>query len=132
MVASRLGTATWCRGLDANINNVALVCMLLLWTLDNNNDSCPWSVRNAVIKRANMTVCAARIIYRVMAQVTLTTGPVPEGSGNVLPVSYDKFTSMVQPGDTVFLGRYLVTGSEDSSLYLTVRPIFKGAVVGSF
>jgi len=54
-------------------------------------------------------------------QVTLTTGPAREGAGNVLPVSYEKFTSMVQPGDTVFLGRYLVTGSEDSSLYLTVR-----------
>jgi len=53
--------------------------------------------------------------------VTLTTGSAREGAGNVLPVSYEKFTSMVQPGDTVFLGRYLVTGSEDSSLYLTVR-----------
>ncbi len=53
--------------------------------------------------------------------MTLTTGSAREGAGNVLPVSYEKFTSMVQPGDTVFLGRYLVTGSEDSSLYLTVR-----------
>lgn len=59
---------------------------------------------------------------RVWAQVTLTTGPAPaDGASTVLPVSYEKFTSMVQPGDTVFLGRYLVTGSEDSSLYLTVR-----------
>lgn len=69
-------------------------------------------------------------IHRVLAQVTLTTGPVPEGGGNVLPVSYEKFTSMVQPGDTVFLGRYLVTGSEDSSLYLTVRPISLGFNMG--
>ncbi len=54
--------------------------------------------------------------------MTLTTGPVPEGAtGTVVSVSYEKFTAMVQPGDTVFLGRYLVTGSEDSSLYLTVR-----------
>ena len=67
-------------------------------------------------------LCALRVTVTGVAQVTLTTGPVPEGGGNVLPVSYDKFTSMVQPGDTVFLGRYLVTGSEDSSLYLTVRP----------
>ena len=49
----------------------------------------------------------------------------------MLPVSYEKFTSMVQPGDTVFLGRYLVTGSEDSSLYLTVRPTFLGSDMGS-
>ena len=48
----------------------------------------------------------------------------------MLPVSYEKFTSMVQPGDTVFLGRYLVTGSEDSSLYLTVRPISLGFNMG--
>ena len=74
---------------------------------------------------------AVRNSHRILAQVTLTTGPVPEGGGNVLPVSYEKFTSMVQPGDTVFLGRYLVTGSEDSSLYLTVRPIFAG-FLGSF
>ena len=64
----------------------------------------------------------------------------------VLPISYPKFASMVQKvrksgsaniswilpcswgevmpvsqGDTIFLGRYLSTGSEDSSTYLTVR-----------
>ena len=37
-----------------------------------------------------------------------------------LPISYPKFPSMVARGDTIFLGRYLVTGSEDSSLFLTV------------
>ena len=39
-----------------------------------------------------------------------------------LPISYPKFPSMVTRGDTIFLGRYLVTGSEDSSLFLTVSP----------
>ena len=42
-------------------------------------------------------------------------------SGNTLPVSYGKLGAMVQKGDTIFLGRYLVTGSEESSCYLTVR-----------
>ena len=54
-------------------------------------------------------------------QVVLTTRAGAEAKDNVLPVSYPKFCSMVEKGDTIFLGRYLVTGSEDSSLYLTVR-----------
>ncbi|KAK9828408.1 hypothetical protein WJX81_005360 [Elliptochloris bilobata] len=70
------------------------------------------------------------ISVKATDKVTLTTGMVPEGAaGNVLPVSYEKFTSMVQPGDTVFLGRYLVTGSEDSSLYLTVDSVGEKDVV---
>ena len=40
----------------------------------------------------------------------------------MLPISYPKFPSMVERGDTVFLGRYLVTGSEESSTFLTVGP----------
>lgn len=54
-------------------------------------------------------------------QVILSTKEGATLSGNTLPVSYSKFTSMVQKGDTIFLGRYLVTGSEESSCYLTVR-----------
>ena len=38
----------------------------------------------------------------------------------MLPVSYPEFHSMVERGDTIFLGRYLVTGSEESSLFLHV------------
>lgn len=33
---------------------------------------------------------------------------------------YDKFTAMAQPGDTVYVARYLVSGAESSSLYLQV------------
>ena len=55
-------------------------------------------------------------------QVVLTTREGAVMSGKTLPVSYPKLPSMVQPGDTIFLGRYLVTGSEESSCYLTVRP----------
>ena len=53
-------------------------------------------------------------------QVILSTKPGATIGGNLLPVSYSKFTSMVNVGDTIFLGRYLVTGSEESSCYLTV------------
>ena len=54
------------------------------------------------------------------AQITLTTREGAEFSKSTLPVNYGKFPSMVLKGDTVFIGRYLVTGAEASSLYLTV------------
>ena len=56
----------------------------------------------------------------------LSTKPGATIGGNLLPVSYSKFTSMIKQGDTIFLGRYLVTGSEESSCYLTVRTHFSG------
>ena len=34
---------------------------------------------------------------------------------------YPKFTSMAQPGDTIHIARYLVSGAESSSLFLEVR-----------
>ncbi len=55
-------------------------------------------------------------------QVVLTTKEGAVLSGKTLPVSYPKLPSMVQTGDTIFLGRYLVTGSEESSCFLTVCP----------
>lgn len=57
----------------------------------------------------------------MLSQVILSTKPGAVIGGNTLPVSYPKFTSMIKQGDTIFLGRYLVTGSEESSCYLTVR-----------
>ena len=54
-------------------------------------------------------------------QLIITQNPEAEPSNEVLPVSYPKFTSMIQKGDTIFIGRYLVTGSEDSSLYVKVH-----------
>lgn len=53
-------------------------------------------------------------------QLIITQNPNAKASNEVLPVSYPKFTTMVQKGDTIFIGRYLVTGSEDSSLYVMV------------
>lgn len=56
----------------------------------------------------------------VCMQIIITQNPEAEPSDEVLPVSYPKFTSMIQKGDMIFVGRYLVTGSEDSSLYVKV------------
>ncbi|KAK9905554.1 hypothetical protein WJX75_002050 [Coccomyxa subellipsoidea] len=65
------------------------------------------------------------ITVKANDKVILTTKEGATLSGNTLPVSYPKFMSMVQKGDTIFLGRYLVTGSEESSCYLTVEEVGK-------
>ena len=37
--------------------------------------------------------------------ITLTGNPAAEATDTVLPVTYDKFATMAQPGDTVYIGR---------------------------
>ena len=54
-------------------------------------------------------------------QLVLTSKPDAKAGPGVLPISYAHLPDMAEVGDTIFLGRYLVTGSEDSSVYLTVR-----------
>ena len=56
-------------------------------------------------------------------QVTVTTCDKAEASSSVLPISYPHFAHMCQPGDTLFIGRYLVNGADQSSLYLEVSAI---------
>lgn len=55
-------------------------------------------------------------------QIIITTSEADKSAaeGKVLHVSYAAFPGMCMKGDTIFLGKYLVTGSEESSLYLTV------------
>jgi len=40
-----------------------------------------------------------------------------------LAVSYAALAAMVEPGDCLFVGRYLATGAEETSLYLTVSDV---------
>ena len=62
------------------------------------------------------------VLKYLRVQITITTKDVEvNAEEGILPINYPRFASMVAKGDTIFLGRYLVTGSEDSSLYLTVR-----------
>jgi pyruvate kinase len=37
-----------------------------------------------------------------------------------LPVQNARFPQMVEPGDIVFIGQYLFTGSETTSVYMEV------------
>ncbi len=53
-------------------------------------------------------------------EVRVTADEKAEASSPVLPISYPHFAHMCQPGDTLFVGRYLVNGADQSSLYLEV------------
>ena len=55
-------------------------------------------------------------------QLVLTTKDQQSAAKDALPVSYERLPSMVEVGDEIFLGRYLVTGAEEASLFLEVRP----------
>ncbi len=58
-------------------------------------------------------------------QVTVTSDDKAEASSSVLPITYPHFAHMCQPGDTLFVGRYLVNGADQSSLYLEVGYIIR-------
>jgi pyruvate kinase len=51
------------------------------------------------------------------------TGDGSPANPHTLHVSYAGLAAMVQPGDNVVLGRYLATGSEETSVYLTVTSV---------
>ena len=61
--------------------------------------------------------------------VTITADPNAECSDSVFPVTYSKFPAMCQAGDNIFVGRYLVTGSESSSLFLEVVDVTATEVI---
>ena len=52
--------------------------------------------------------------------LVLTTDLRVPPSTQALPVSYEGLPSVVKPGDSIFVGQYLFTGSETSSVYLRV------------
>ena len=54
-------------------------------------------------------------------EVRVTADKKAEASSLVLPIRYPHFAHMCQPGDTLFVGRYLVNGADQSSLYLEVQ-----------
>eukprot|EP01023_Acetabularia_acetabulum_P024048 TRINITY_DN232_c0_g1_i6.p1 TRINITY_DN232_c0_g1~~TRINITY_DN232_c0_g1_i6.p1 ORF type:complete len:455 (-),score=72.50 TRINITY_DN232_c0_g1_i6:805-2169(-) len=61
--------------------------------------------------------------YNKGDQVVLTTRSDAISTNNLLAVNYDKFHTMPQVGDMIFIGRYLVTGLEGGSLFLEVKQI---------
>lgn len=53
-------------------------------------------------------------------KVVLTSDTTVKASSKVLPLNYDALAASVKAGDTVFLGQYLFTGSEATSVWLEV------------
>ena len=62
-------------------------------------------------------------------KITITTDMDAECTNTCFPVTYPKFPAMCQPGDSMFIGRYLVTGADSSSLYLTVEDVTPTEVI---
>lgn len=56
-------------------------------------------------------------------RVTITTDTSLDCTNEVLPITYPKFPAMCEPGDQIFLGRYLATGADDSSVFLKVEEV---------
>jgi pyruvate kinase len=54
------------------------------------------------------------------ASLVLTADRKIQASAEVLPINYDGLASVVKKGDTIFLGQYLFTGSETTSVWLEV------------
>ena len=65
----------------------------------------------------------------LLLQIVLTTKSMSAAPRGTYPVNYPGLTQMVDEGDTIFLGRYLVTGADESSLFLEVRDIHQMCIL---
>ncbi|XP_029126047.1 pyruvate kinase 1, cytosolic isoform X2 [Cajanus cajan] len=54
------------------------------------------------------------------AQVVLTPDQGQEASLEILPINFDGLAKAVKKGDIIFIGQYLFTGSETTSVWLEV------------
>ncbi|PSC76198.1 pyruvate kinase [Micractinium conductrix] len=64
-------------------------------------------------------------------KVTITTDTTADCTSSLLPITYPKFPAMCEAGDSIFLGRYLATGADESSVFLTVDAVNGNEVVCS-
>jgi pyruvate kinase len=74
------------------------------------------------------TQVGQELAVKAGARVTLTTRDV-EASPAELPVTYPEFAGMAEAGDSVYVGRYLVSGADSASLYLRVEEVVGGTDV---
>ncbi|XP_022745824.1 pyruvate kinase 1, cytosolic-like isoform X2 [Durio zibethinus] len=61
--------------------------------------------------------------------VILTPDEGQEASSELLPINFDGLSKAVKKGDTIFIGQYLFTGSETTSVWLEVSEIQGNDVV---
>ncbi|XP_019454763.1 PREDICTED: pyruvate kinase 1, cytosolic-like isoform X1 [Lupinus angustifolius] len=57
------------------------------------------------------------------AEVVLTPHEGQEASSETLPINFDGLAKSVKKGDTIFVGQYLFTGSETTSVWLEVANV---------
>ncbi|OWM69653.1 hypothetical protein CDL15_Pgr025502 [Punica granatum] len=57
------------------------------------------------------------------AFVVLTPDQEKEASSELLPINFDGLSKAVKNGDTIFVGQYLFTGSETTSVWLEVSEV---------
>nr|GEU30240.1 pyruvate kinase 1, cytosolic-like [Tanacetum cinerariifolium] len=55
--------------------------------------------------------------------VTLTPNQEKEATSNLLPINFNGLSKAVKTGDTIFIGQYLFTGSETTSVWLEVNEV---------
>ncbi|XP_072088540.1 pyruvate kinase 1, cytosolic isoform X3 [Arachis hypogaea] len=55
--------------------------------------------------------------------VVLTPDQDKEATSNLLPVNFNGLSKAVKKGDTIFIGQYLFTGSETTSVWLEVKDV---------
>ncbi|GLT75072.1 hypothetical protein SLA2020_468230 [Shorea laevis] len=63
------------------------------------------------------------------ASVVLTPDQGQEASSELLPINFDGLSKAVKEGDTIFIGQYLFTGSETTSVWLEVDEVKGNDVV---
>ncbi|XP_061340212.1 pyruvate kinase 1, cytosolic-like isoform X2 [Gastrolobium bilobum] len=56
-------------------------------------------------------------------QVVLTPDQGQEASSQILPINFDGLAKSMKKGDTIFVGQYLFTGSETTSVWLEVAEV---------
>ncbi|XP_052199736.1 pyruvate kinase 1, cytosolic-like [Diospyros lotus] len=61
--------------------------------------------------------------------VVLTPDQNKEASSNLLPINFSGLSKAVKTGDTIFIGQYLFTGSETTSVWLEVTEVHEEDVV---
>ncbi|MCD7454039.1 hypothetical protein HAX54_023306 [Datura stramonium] len=63
------------------------------------------------------------ISLKADATITLTPDKGQEASSEVFPINFDGLSKAVKKGDTMFIGQYLFTGSETTSVWLEVDQV---------
>lgn len=69
----------------------------------------------------NKTECA--ISLEADGFVVLTPNTDQEATSELLPINFDGLAKAVKKGDTIFVGQYLFTGSETTSVWLEVSEV---------